>query len=312
MNFEASEDLRAFMSAVERLATHRAIGLSGPAARFRYGSDLAQELEASGFLDCMSVEELGSLAAASMIIELSRLPECVEVVAASLVAPQLPLQVPRPLALLWDDRRRPARFLPMARAVIAVRGEIVEFAELRDGDAVEIVSSFAYPMGVLREPDALEWQVLDRPDASALRTHWRIGIASELVGCLGAGLDAVVDYVKERRQFGRPLGSFQAIQHRLAECATLIEGARWLTLKAADTASPIDVAVAIGHAQQATAKVCHDLHQFMGAMGLTLEHPLHRWTYRARLLRAELGGAEHHFSIAADAAWGSPAGAHAR
>ena len=41
----------------------------------------------------------------------------------------------------------------------------------------------------------------------------------------------------------------------------------------------------------------------MGAMGLTLEHPLHRWTYRVKLLRSDLGGAEMQFRAVADAAW---------
>ncbi len=43
----------------------------------------------------------------------------------------------------------------------------------------------------------------------------------------------------------------------------------------------------------------------MGAMGLTLEHPLHRWTFRVKLLRSELGGAERQFDAVAARAWGT-------
>lgn len=54
---------------------------------------------------------------------------------------------------------------------------------------------------------------------------------------------------------------------------------------------------------QCVAQIRYQRHPFMGAMGLTLEHPLHRWTYRVKLLRSDLGGAEMQFRVVADAAW---------
>ena len=78
---------------------------------------------------------------------------------------------------------------------------------------------------------------------------------------------------------------------------------RWLTLKAAHTGTAVDAATAAGYAQGIFTKVAYDLHQFMGAMGLTLEHPLHRWTYRAKLLRSEIGGAERNFVELAELVW---------
>jgi alkylation response protein AidB-like acyl-CoA dehydrogenase len=110
-----------------------------------------------------------------------------------------------------------------------------------------------------------------------------------------------VQHVSDRRQFGRPLGSLQAVQHRLAQSAVAVEGVRWLALAAA--AQSVPAALALGQAQQAVRPVAYDLHQFMGAMGLTLEHPLHRWTYRARRLQSELGAAERQFQQAAHEAW---------
>ena len=113
----------------------------------------------------------------------------------------------------------------------------------------------------------------------------------------------MVSHVTQRRQFGRPLGTFQAIQHRLAAAASAIQGARWLTLKAASSGTAVDAAIAAGHGQAIATRISYDLHQFMGAMGLTLEHPLHRWTYRVKLLRSELGGAERQFKQLADLLW---------
>jgi alkylation response protein AidB-like acyl-CoA dehydrogenase len=111
--------------------------------------------------------------------------------------------------------------------------------------------------------------------------------------------------VTQRKQFGQPIGAFQAVQHRLAEAAVLLEATRWLTLKAADSSDPVDASLAAGYAQDAARRVTYDFHQFHGAMGLTLEHPLHLWTYRLKALYGELGGASMQFAAGAAAMWGS-------
>ena len=74
-------------------------------------------------------------------------------------------------------------------------------------------------------------------------------------------------------------------------------------LRAAENRSQTDAGLALGYAQSLATGLCYDLHQFMGAMGLTLEHPLHRFTYRAKLLRSELGGATNVFAKTAAAIW---------
>jgi alkylation response protein AidB-like acyl-CoA dehydrogenase len=302
MNLQFSEDQRALLDAVTRIVERHAATPAIP-ERLQYSEALATELLDAGFFDCITVEELGPVAATAMVMELSKLPLCAELVASSLVTPWLCPQRPGPTAVLWGSETAPVRFLPIAQTVIRVRGTAVEFASLQAGDVLAVESLFAYPMGVLRAPSSLHWEAI--PDASAprLRTQWQIGIAAETAGCLAAALQSVLDHVKARRQFGRPLGAFQAVQHRLAECATQIEGAKWLALHAAGTGGAQDAATAAGYAQDIARKVAYDLHQFMGAMGLTLEHPLHRWTYRTKLLRSELGGCERNYAAAARAAW---------
>jgi alkylation response protein AidB-like acyl-CoA dehydrogenase len=76
----------------------------------------------------------------------------------------------------------------------------------------------------------------------------------------------------------------------MAECAVLAGGVKWLALKAASTAADGDAALAAFHAQESATRVTYDLHQMLGAMGMTLEHPLHLWTYRLKVLLGELGG----------------------
>ena len=105
-----------------------------------------------------------------------------------------------------------------------------------------------------------------------------------------AAIDATVEHLGVRKQFGRPLGTFQALRHRMAECAVLAGGVRWLALKAAWTGDAGDAALAALHAQDSATRVIYDVHQMMGAMGMTLEMSLHLWTYRMKALLSELGG----------------------
>lgn len=320
MNFELSEDLRMFLSSVERVVADRSGALATPPVHFEYSVALQRELGELGFLDCAGIEELGRVGAVLMIMALAHLPQCVELTGSGLVAPVLGADLPRPVALSnsgpsGGGLSRPIRFLPVAGTIVDLSDSGVQVASLRDGDSQSVDSPFAYPVGRLVTPATLAWRAVSEVDAQQVLRLWQLGLAAEIVGSLAGGLAAVVEHVKERRQFGRPLGSFQAIQHRLAECAVLIDGARWLVLKAAaglDAAAGQDIAagpdagevvLALAQAQRIANQVPYDLHQFMGAMGLTLEHPLHRWTYRARLLRSELGGAERHYAEAARLTW---------
>lgn len=306
MRLVPSDDLAQFDAAVARvLADHRDRPAPLP-LRWQHAPALEQALAEAGFFDALHTEGLGRVAAVSMVMAAAALPACAEVMASALLAPLLDADLPRPLAVLVDDPARPARFLPMAATVLVLGADAVRAAPLPAGAAQAVDSSFAFPMGVLRDPQRLPWQPLAGASAAALRDQLRLGLAAELVGCLDAGLQAVLAHVRARRQFGRPLGSFQAVQHRLAEAATAITGARWLTLRAADSGTPADTALALGQAQSIARRIVYDLHQFMGAMGLTLEHPLHRWTYRAKWLLAELGGSDAQFQAAAAAAWPCP------
>jgi alkylation response protein AidB-like acyl-CoA dehydrogenase len=78
-----------------------------------------------------------------------------------------------------------------------------------------------------------------------------------------------------------------------------------MTMKAAATRDPGDAALAAYHAQESARRVTYDCHQFLGAMGMTLEHPLHLWTYRLKALTSELGGRGANALAAAEAIWGT-------
>lgn len=305
MNFSLSDDQQALLVAIQKLVDNFHVAPAAQPRRFEFSSELQCKIHEGGFFSAATVDELGPVAAVAMTIELCRLPVCVEAVASSFIAPHVCPERAGPFAVSFDDTSPSLRFGPCASTVIRVKGKQVAFAALQAGDVVPVESLFAYPMGKLRDPESLRWETSHGVTGDSIRSAWRLGVAAEIVGCLAAAISSVVEHVKHRTQFGRALGSFQAIQHRLAECSALVECARWLVFRAASTSQEEDIMMALAYAQDAITRVCYDLHQFMGAMGLTLEHPLHRWTYRAKLLRSEMGGASQHFTQLADLCWGA-------
>jgi acyl-CoA dehydrogenase len=117
--------------------------------------------------------------------------------------------------------------------------------------------------------------------------------AQQMVGAMERGLDHALRYAMERKQFGRPIGKFQAVQMMLAEAAghyAAATAAADLAAEAYGTAQlGFAVAVAksrVGEAAGKVAEVCHQVH---GAMGFTQEHPLHFATRRLWSWRDEFG-----------------------
>lgn len=305
MNFESNDDQSLFLSALSQfLLSQGTLWKPAGDARFAADGDFDRALEESGFLGCALEDGMGVAAATLLVHEIAKLPVVVEVAASALLLPILCAGLPRPIAVTWGALHRPIRFLPEAKSLLVIEDTVVSIADLTGVLRSEVESIFAYPLGLLDRPGDVDLTPLNTPASIEPRLLWQVAIAAEITGALAAALASVVEHVSSRQQFGRPLGSFQAVQHRLAEDASLIEAGKWLTFKAAQTLSPADAAIAAGYAQSTATKVTYDLHQFMGAMGLTLEHPLHRWTYRVKLLRSELGGAAAQFQSVADEIWG--------
>lgn len=239
------------------------------------------------FYDVAATPGLGPVAAALTVERLARLPFTAEVALSMLVRPHLQGgELPRPLA--WIERGKPGRFVASAKSLLIADGEQLSVARISADDVESVESIYAYPMGRLKRP--VQMTPLAATDAAEVRKWLRIALASEAAGLMQAAIDSTVEHLSVRKQFGRPLGTFQALRHRMAECAVLAGGVKHLALKAAGTAADGDAALAAFHAQESTNRLCYDLHQMLGAMGMTLEHPLHLWTYRLKLLSSELGG----------------------
>ena len=290
MDFRLTSDQEALLSAIDKLAQRFELKPTAFHGFALAGEELERELEVGQYFDIAHVPELGPLAAAMAVERLARLPYAAETALSMLVRPQL-ISVPggewpRPLALI--ENGRPGRFVAAARTLLVIEGEKLSVAQPQLNEIEPVASLFAYPMGRLRA--ATKLTELSNAEAANIRKWLRIALAAEASGLLHAAIASAVDHLTQRKQFGRPLGSFQALRHRMAECAVLAGGVRWLALKAAGTADAGDAALAAMHAQESATRVVYDLHQMLAAMGMTLEHPLHLWTYRLKALLSELGG----------------------
>ncbi|MFJ3307413.1 acyl-CoA dehydrogenase family protein [Streptomyces sp. NPDC086549] len=113
--------------------------------------------------------------------------------------------------------------------------------------------------------------------------------AAELVGLARAAVDAAVAYAKDRHQFGRPIGSFQAVKHTLADRYAQTDAARLLVHWAAATGDPDDARLAVQAAGDAADAASADNLQTHGGMGFTWEADAHVLLKRARARRALLG-----------------------
>jgi alkylation response protein AidB-like acyl-CoA dehydrogenase len=127
---------------------------------------------------------------------------------------------------------------------------------------------------------------------------------AEMVGGAQAALDMAVSYAKERMQFGRPIGSFQAIQHYCADMAMDVVGSRFVTYKAAWKVSEglpaaLDAAIAKAWVGEAYGRVALSAHQIFGAIGFTMDHDIHLYYRQAKAGEIIFGGADSQRGVVA-------------
>ncbi|MEV0225974.1 acyl-CoA dehydrogenase family protein [Streptomyces sp. NPDC050704] len=117
----------------------------------------------------------------------------------------------------------------------------------------------------------------------------RLATAAQALGVGLTLLDRTVAYVKQRVQFGVPIGSFQAVKHQLADAKIALEFARPLLFGAALSMDPADVAAAKVAACEAAYRTARTALQLHGAIGYTAEYDLSLWLTKARALRTAWG-----------------------
>ena len=136
----------------------------------------------------------------------------------------------------------------------------------------------------------------------------RVGAAAELLGVGGGAMDMTVNYLKERKQFGVPIGSFQALQHRAAHLYSEMEVARAAVLKAqqlldvGDAGAEAAVSVAKAMTALATTLAVQEGVQMHGGIGMTDEYDIGFYMKRGRVLAELFGDANFHADQIARAA----------
>ena len=144
------------------------------------------------------------------------------------------------------------------------------------------------------------WDVLSRVlDIAAA------GLACEQVGGAARVLESTVDYVKVREQFGRPVGSFQAVKHKLADMLVELESARsaaYYASSAVESRSadlPLAASIAKTYCSTAYYHIAAESIQLHGGIGFTWEHPAHLYFKRAKGSEQLLGSPAHHRELIA-------------
>jgi alkylation response protein AidB-like acyl-CoA dehydrogenase len=135
----------------------------------------------------------------------------------------------------------------------------------------------------------------------------RIGIASQAIGIATAALEEAADYAKQRRQFGRPIGDFQAIQWMLADSKTELEASRLLALRAAQLkesggAFSREAAMAKLYASEAANRICNRAVQIHGGYGYVRDFPAERHLRDVRVTTIYEGTSEVQRTVIARAA----------
>ena len=127
-----------------------------------------------------------------------------------------------------------------------------------------------------------------------------IALSAEQVGAAQRALELTVAYTQIRVQFGRPIGGFQALQHRMADLHVLVESARSLSYAAATAAAEgapdlgLRAAAAKVYCSEAALRVAGEMIQMHGAIGITWEHEAHRYLKRAHGAAQILGQPSEH------------------
>ncbi|MGV0694334.1 acyl-CoA dehydrogenase family protein [Mycobacterium paraintracellulare] len=169
----------------------------------------------------------------------------------------------------------------------ATEGVVVTPAETTNGEPyadVEFAGAVAHRLNEAGGRDAVD----------SLYTRALVGLCAMQVGVTERALKIAASYTGEREQFGRPIGSFQAVQQRLADAFIDVEAIRWTTWHAAwliaeGRPAAREAAIAKFWAAEAGARVVASAQQVHGGMGIDVTYPLHRYFLWAKQIELSLG-----------------------
>src|SRR3954470_18050229 len=317
MNFDLSEDQHQIKRTARELLASRSTWekVRSAAEGGRYDDDLFKEVSELGWPGIAISEEHGGQGLG--MVELAALLE--ELGYACAVTPFLGTVLAALVIEHAGSSDQRSRWLPSlargeARGALGTIDELVPDAP--GADVVVLADSEAGTATLIEGSDAVEEIASIDPtrrygrvggggeplegDVAAALDRAAVAVAAELVGVSQRALDMTVDYVKERKQFGVPVGSFQAVQHKAAQMLRDTESARsaaYFAAWAADAAAerlPLAAAMAKAVASESGRSVTGDAIQLHGGIGFAWEADLHWLFKRAQLDSRFLGGAGTH------------------
>jgi alkylation response protein AidB-like acyl-CoA dehydrogenase len=174
-------------------------------------------------------------------------------------------------------RSRTLLFLVRARTGGLSRTRLTALDGTRPQGRIELRDAAAELLGAADEGDGVTGGPADA--LAAAGTGAAVLLAAESVGAAQGALDRTVEYVRTREQFGRPIGSFQAVKHRLADLYVRVQAARSAAYYAAwdHTAGPLALAAGL----ETLRTVAGEAVQLHGGIGFTWEHEAHLYFKRA-------------------------------
>jgi alkylation response protein AidB-like acyl-CoA dehydrogenase len=196
---------------------------------------------------------------------------------------------------------------PAAHLVVVPEDDRLMAIDLRDRrPAAEPAMDVTRQVGWLRSAALADAPRLEVGGAAEVARHLdvaAVAYAAELLGVARRVLDLTVAYAKDRVQFARPIGSFQAVKHRCADMLVDVEGMRsavyWAAwtlgnVDAADDERAIAASTAKSWCSDAASRVLASALQVHGGIGFTWDHDLHLYLKRAHLDAVAFGDATHH------------------
>jgi alkylation response protein AidB-like acyl-CoA dehydrogenase len=201
--------------------------------------------------------------------------------------------------IAWDPGA-PVPYAPSADVAIVLDSDAVYLQELTTRPAREPAMDLTRELGWLAFDREQARPVGDAAAATRLLDRGATLACADLLGSASRALDLAVEYAKDRVQFGKPIGSFQAVKHRCADMLVDVEGMRSTTYWAGwcIAAGDRDVSIAASTAKvwcaDASKRVMASALQVHGGVGFTWEHDLHFFMKRAQLDQLAFGDASFH------------------
>jgi alkylation response protein AidB-like acyl-CoA dehydrogenase len=203
---------------------------------------------------------------------------------------------------ILDGDPEPTVYAPVADLCVVVADDAVFVTPLGEGDrpSPEPAMDRTRPLGWLRLRDAPAHRIGGPEAAARLLDRAVTAAAAELLGASSRVLEMAVEYAKTRRQFGHPIGSFQAVKHRLADALVDVEGMRSSAYYAAwclatrDPDGSLVSSMAKAWCSDASRRVMAAGLQVHGGIGFTWDHDLHLYLKRAQLDASGFGDARWH------------------